>query len=296
MLNRGSLGSVAKALLRRGGYVVHRTPRSIQEFREIPLFEDPLDALLHQRGDKPAAFHCPVEKWVHFEGFGLADGSWHPFRETLRAYVADGHTSYDGSVLEAYHNVWQPRSAAEALPGFKLAPAVFTTLPASCLFHMPWVTHAPPQTIRNVNIWNRRDWKELGADYLSPDVDGIKDFGPISSRNGAFEMKRLIWVYESLREEGFVRKHGDIPVTLIKRGDDYRFLPRGGYHRAVAMSALGHDTMPARHRDPWIIDVDDAKHWPQVRAGVWAEKEARAYVDHLFDFDSCQWSKNIGLA
>lgn len=254
------------------------------------------EALYRERGGESGAFLCPTAHCVHVTGLSLAPGAWHPFRETLRESLESGHARYEGSILEHFYAVWRPETAGQGFPGLETVPEIFHRLPPACVHLSPWMAWTRETAERNYITWNLRDWKEHGADHLDPARDGFPDFGPVSPRLGAFEYARLTNLAISLNRDGYQRERGDVRVQVVKRGEEVRFLTYGGgYHRTVAMDVLGHDVIPARHNWPWLIDVDEAPDWPGVRSGLWTEVQARAYVDHLFEFDSQAWAKRIGL-
>lgn len=97
------------------------------------------------------------------------------------------------------------------------------------------------------------------------DKDGFAGFGPVSKEKGILEFRRLIDIYESLKSNGYDRRHGDIGVLVLKRGEDYRYLNSGdGYHRTAALAALNYSKIPVRFVNPWIISIVDINYWPQV--------------------------------
>ena len=264
--------------------------------RPAPLCKDFVEALYRERGGEPSAFLCETSRCVQVTGFSLAPAAWHPFRETLKESIELGHDGYRESILEHFYASWRPQTASQAFAGFGEVPGPLHRLPPACAHLSPWIAWSPARTEQSVNTWNLRDWKEHGADQLDPRRDGIPDFGPVSSELGAFEYARLRNLFESLQRVGYQRDRGDVRVQVLKRGDDIRFLNSGGgLHRTVAMNVLGHEVVPARHHRPWVIDVDQAPDWPGVRSGLWTETLARAYIDHLFDFDSQGWAKSLGL-
>jgi hypothetical protein len=292
------LGRRLLGALRRVGLRVPRLRRSETATSNPlppPIVEDALEALHLIQGGEQAAFDCPLNQWVHYDGFGLADGAWHPLRETLREYRRGERTTYRGSILERYYATWNPQNAREAFAGFDHAPELFGELPPACLFLSPWVAWSPQQTVRHVAHWIRKGWLQDGLDHFDLDRDGANDYGPVSDRHGEFEYSRLAALYESLDRQGFQRSYGDIRVMILKHDGDYRFIARGGKHRAVAMSALGYATAPATLDPPWLIDTGYAKFWPQVRRGVWTRSEALAYVEYLFEWDSRSWAANLGF-
>lgn len=60
------------------------------------------------------------------------------------------------------------------------------------------------------------------------------------------------------------------------------------------MSALGYETIPAIFFRSHVVDIEMARHWPNVRNGLWTREQAEAYFHHLFDFDSLAWAREQG--
>jgi hypothetical protein len=275
---------------------VRRTPPQGAAPDPAPLCEDFLEALFRERGGEAGAFLCQTSRCVQVNGFSLAPAAWHPLRETLREALESGQSRFEGSVLDRFYAAWRPQNAGQTFPGFGEAPESFNGLPPACVHLLPWMAWSPAQAERYHIEWNLSDWKEHGAVHLDPRRDGLPDFGPVSRHLGQFEYARLRTLHESLERDGYRRELGDVRVQVLCRGNDVRFLHYGGgRHRTVAMNVLGHDMIPARHTYPWLIDVDQAADWPGVRSGLWNERQARAYVDYLFEFDSQAWAKAAGL-
>ena len=257
-----------------------------------PLLNDPLEALHYTQGGKTAAFRCPLDRMGAATGLKFAQ--WNPFVETLHEYRA-GHRTYQGSTLERYYENWQPGSAAEALIGFDNAPEALSNAPSYALSTLPWRSLTVEEVIQHVRGWSRSDNSEHGLEDFQIDVHGYKAHGPVSRKKGQLEYERTTSIYESIKRDGYDRREGHVQIWLLKRGDDYLFINRGGYHRSVAMEALGYDAVPAVFKVPCVFDVKEARYWPQVRRGIWTKKQAISYVDHLFNFDPRKWARDRGL-
>jgi hypothetical protein len=262
-----------------------------------PIFESAREALLVEQGSGgKTAFWCPVSDCITFVGFGFGPAAWHPFVALLRDHMAGRSQTYEGSLLERYYRTWQPVDARDAYAGFARAPAAL----AGCdphLFHLvPWTAQAPDQILNLVRGFTWNDNRMAGKAGLDLD-HGMGLFGPTHPEKGELEFERLIGICHLLEANGYDRSHGDISVIPVQRGDDWRFIAYGGgFHRACALAALGHDHLPARFFRPFAVNVQDVDYWPQVRNGTWAREEAIAYVDYLFDFDCAAWAQERGLS
>lgn len=261
-----------------------------------PIFNDPLEAIYSERGDKASAFHCPIDQCVVVSGLNFKAGGWHPFSALLEEIGSDGGAYYENSILERYYQSWQPQNAGEALIGLGSAPTILCSLPSHLMYLLPWASKTPEETDHTVRTWAHRDNVEHGAHDLTIDMHGFAKHGPVHPRLGKLEFERLRQIFGALSRHGYDRTNGDVNVLVIKRQGDYRFLTAGGgLHRIAAMKALGHDIVPAKPRQPWVIDVDEVDHWPQVRNGTWSRTAAIRYIDHLFDFDAAAWAQQLGL-
>ncbi|MCC5888539.1 MAG: hypothetical protein JJT88_19050 [Gammaproteobacteria bacterium] len=210
---------------------------------------------------------------------------------TARDVLFGRQSQFRGSVLDDYYQRFQPRSAEDALMGFSMAPSALAELPPSCLFMSPWTAWSPAEVIALARLWSRMDHAEHGASILGAATLALKFFGPVPEAVGTFEFTRIGRVLLSFQAKGFDRSLGDVHVKLLKRGSELRYLTDGGgFHRVIAASALGLQELPATFTQAYAIDVDAAANWPHVRSGLWSEAEARAYVDHLFDFDMRSWA------
>jgi hypothetical protein len=259
-----------------------------------PIFEDPLEALVVRRGGVPAAFTCPLDRCVSFNGFNFGGGGWHPFVATAMEIGRTGASGYPGSVLERYYAIWQPQNAAAALIGCTSAKMPAMERLPSYAYVLPWLSVTPEQFKRDQEIWVERENARYGRVSL-PIAAGYNHHGPVTREKGEIEYRRLTNAYTSISAVGYERERGHVEVTQLKRGDEYRYYLSHGHHRSAASSALSATTVPAVYSPTRIVDVDEAAYWPQVRRGVWPLEAATRYYDHLFDFDSRGWARGLGL-
>lgn len=261
-----------------------------------PLMEHPLEALHFSRGGKVAAFLCPIEHCVTVNGLNFSRQGWHPFSAALEEVTAGRSANYSGSLLERFYRQWNPVNAQQAFLDENVAPPSFAALPSHLIYLFPWSARSVDEADLAVRKWTTNDHLEHGGPRLHLQEGWLKDHGPIAPDIGAFEYKRLLSIFESLRLQGFDRQRGEIVVVILKRGSALRFLNfGGGLHRTAAMAALGHTHVPARLLHNFVLDVDDVAWWPQVQKGVWPESHAKRYIDHLFDFDARGWARKQGL-
>lgn len=263
---------------------------------ELPLYDDPLEALCYNQGEKAAAFTCPIDKVVKQNGLSYARQKWHPFVEALREYEAGRSTCYDDSLLRRYYDLHQPAHAAGAVVGFGEMPEAYREHPPHVYRLTPWRSIGPATMDRMIRVASEGHSQLHGGQQRSFDAAGYQYHGPVSQWKGELEYQRLVSVYESIKRHGFMRSLGHPRFLVMRRGDEYRFLAEGdGNHRTAAMAALGFDRVPAVFKRDHIVDLAMAPYWPQVKRGTWTVEEAVAYFNHLFDFDSRVWACERGL-
>lgn len=285
----------AKSLLQVGlnkmGYVVHRLTEESGFKGPPPICDDPLQVIYEMRGGGRAAFRCSVNECVFRNGLSNSEGGWNQFKATVAEYL-QGHTQFEGSVLEQYYSTWKPKNALEALLFPATEPRTLADFPAYTT-HFPWLASSPSQREQ----FTRHSYpKEVATDGKDLDItSGFFLHGPVSKAVGEIEYKRCVDVLRSLKRRGYVRNFGDVEVQVLKREDEHRYFVCHGHHRIGVMSALGIQYAPAQIRNGAIIRIEDVDYWPQVRRGVWPRQAAIDYFNHLFDFDSRAWAREHGL-
>lgn len=286
-----------KAVARGVGVEVRRAPkpRIARPEPPPPLFEDPFEAMHYNRGGKAAAFLCPLEFCIYRNGLNFRRDGWHHFTATLEEYREQKCRTYQGSILEAYYLAFQPANALEALIGLKEGPAFLGFLASHLLYLLPWVGATAEEVDRKVRAWYRAEGRQQGCPNIQIENHGLKTHGPVHPEFGEMEFNRLLRVYRSIENEGFIRMGAPVSVMAIKKGDELRYLHQGGVHRMAAMRSLGHETIPVEFKHPWVIDVADVDYWASVRDGRWDRQSALRYIDHLFHFDARSWADERGL-
>ena len=292
MVIRRHIKSVIKGAFQLMGLEISKVSLPADHHTEI-LHNSALDALYSRGG----AFLCPIDRIIYNNGFGYGEYKWHPFQETLSRYEAGREGEYEGSFLQQYYEKWQPVNALDALAGFDEIKGTenLAELPNYAFYHAPWTVHPPSGTLERIEWFSNHDNEVHGHPAIKITTHGFKMHGPVHRQKGELEYQRLLRVYQSIRASGYDRAKGEIGVVIIKRGSEFRFLNRRGMHRAAATAALGHTTIPARLNLPFVIDVDDAVHWPQVRAGVWGLEAAVRYISFLFDHNTQQWAQERSI-
>ncbi len=282
---------IRKSFGAAGLEIARRKPNGLHAVIPPPLLDDYREAVYEMQGGGKAAFRCPIGKIVVKNGFAFGSGRWNPFEATM-AEFARCRTSYPDSVLRRYYEIFTPQNALEAL--------LFTDHESELSNYPSYTLHTPftCMTVDEAMEWRRTYYRHEMQVVLDDDTDiseGFKYHGPVSQRIGEAEFTRCVDVYRALRENGYLRPHGDVGVMILRRGDEERFLLAPGHHRVAAMAALGMTWVPAFIKHGGIFHLRDLHLWPQVRRGVWKPELAEAYFHHLFDFNSRQWAVDRGL-
>jgi len=281
-----------KIVVKRGlatlGFELRRLPATALP---APLYDDPMEAISRINAGELAAIRGSLKDCVMYNGLSLGQQGWHPFVEAARCYLKTGNEAASRAVLDVFYSKWQPINALEALIGARIGPQLLARFPPH-LMHAPWITASPDErmkfTERNVEV----ESLSITGQLLTI-KDGYGLHGPVSREKAELEHKRLINIVRSIRKVGYDRTLGDVTAQVLRRGDEYRYRLMHGHHRASALVALGHNSIPVV--PTMLVDREDVEHWPQVYRGIWSRDEALAYFDHHFDFDSGSWAHAIGL-
>lgn len=279
-------------ILRRLGFKITKVEKS----EPLPplMLDNPIVCLHYKRGGKSAAFKCPIDKCVSYNGFSFSPESWNPFILSIHEYRKRNVSEYKGSFLERYYETWCPSNCGESMLMRKNTEFQTLTCPPY-VFPKPWSAEDIESLIRRREQTIKKHLDRHNIPDPGPH-HGTHFHGPVSSHKGQVEIDRLISVFESLSKQGYDRSYGDVKVVMVQSGSDTRFLVCGGNHRIAAMSALGYETVPAQLVGPGRVDSRDVDYWPQVWRGVWNRDTALAYVNHLFDFDARTWARKRDLA
>ena len=274
-----------KSFFRKFGLEVKKLPRLSSA--EPVLCDDPMEVLHRMRDGEHALLNCPVELLVRPNGWKFGPTSYNPFSESAREIISCPDVSYRGSALERYYNAFRPTTAREAVLGLDAPLRPLEGLAAVLHYLAPWSNKTPEAILEELKGAYQGDLSEHGGPLsLEFDKHGWKDHGPVDELFGEFEHQRIKRVTHSIAQRGLCLKLGVPRTYALRRGNEFRFLIRGGIHRASALDALGYRQIPVGIAQPWCVDMADSDHWPAVRAKIWSKADAEVYFNHLFDFDS----------
>lgn len=230
---------------------------------------------------------CEVERCTSLYGFGFEAGDWHYLASTMRQLIANPAIPAEDTLLWRYFQKFQPRNMLEALfdrasdedPGL----AVLARYRDPERGPMPWTPA-----------------KDLVEERFNAAFPG--DYGPWPEDMVRSRVRRIAGVVEAIRRDGYRHdKLADpddcIRGVMVKHGMDWRMVIIGGNHRASALAALGHKTIPVQgHRHlPPVIDVAMAAQWPVVRRGVLEEEVARQIALRYFEMTGVAKARAWGI-
>lgn len=221
--------------------------------------------------------------------FRLFGGGRHPFVSALaKVHAGEFATSGEPSQLlqvelENFYSRFKPESAAEILyPGFDFRNVALKDAPAYA-YVLPWqsasLLEQKSAIERYVVEENRTCASKIGVN------EGWAWCGPVSSEKLKVEVARLLTVFNSIREKGYLRndgKDGDISALVYYHSDSSPLVWQCtvGQHRCFSLSALELKAIPCRVSN--IIRREDYTNWPNVRSGLFSEYEALALFDRIY--------------
>lgn len=207
--------------------------------------------------------------------FALRPGQHHPYLEAAlaaRSSDSPGHRATE--VLEAFFTNMRPRDAAEWL-GFDHdeVPALNSAPPWAAVF--PWAEDRVDDVVRA---------RGKGSGSLFTIAHHANAPDPVPPHRIVEDAARVVDLLEAIPREGY-RRHdgfdGDIgAIVLVRPEGSWRWLIRGGQHRAAVATALGYNSVPIRVYQ--VVLRDHVEHWPNVMNGTYSVSAALQLFDRLF--------------
>mgnify|MGYP007011832300 FL=1 len=255
-------------------------------------------------GGDPAAVdiivEIPIAACRGLRHAGLRFGPGNPLVDTIADHAAGRHAAYAGSALARFHERWQPRSAAASMgladpdtPPQAGEAGLAGLGPLEAV--APWWPDTgggmPAAVAAHIRHRTAVENRESGISGLGAE-GGVIFFGPVSARKGQVEYDRLIRVWASIRDRGYLRAgddpHGDVTGSLLLRGTagEHAVLIGAGQHRLAALAALGARSVPVRllrNVSPRVVRREDVASWPHVRSGLFRREEALALFDRILE-------------
>jgi hypothetical protein len=225
-----------------------------------------------------------------FLGLHCTTHSGHPFVDTLIAYARGEHGVYEGSALQRYYDAVQPKVASNLLGLSNTTPVDSFNGLSALQAIAPWWPNEEKltpdaiegHTLRRTEVENRENGSNVGAQ------EGISLWGPVSKTKGQLQFKRLVNIFESIRQNGYNRSdsaHGDIRGVPFLRDGSYVVNVSVGQHRIAALAALGHQEIPIRFSKTFYASTirrEEAEYWPNVTNDFYSLDQARRIFDGIF--------------
>lgn len=213
-------------------------------------------------------YSAPVSQLVGRPIFGYGPHSWHPFVAASAELLEDIDSPCEHSVLKRFYETFTPETIADACG---LAdPGPLGKVPARSLFE-PWRLAPPP----------------FDDPHAAEFASGSPLFGPLSRPAAEAEWRRLKGRVKSILTYGYqpsLFPRGRIRVTVLRSGQEQRYVVAHGQHRAAVLAALGYDRIDVgiHQTDPPVVDEEEAPLWPHVRSGFLSADRAAAMLRRYF--------------
>jgi hypothetical protein len=102
--------------------------------------------------------------------------------------------------------------------------------------------------------------------------------------------------FASIKAHGYLPdRFGDITGYFLLDGGQFRFVVRGGKHRAAALAAMGRTHLPVRLKPGWVpvVSLDTLAEWPLVQTGSIAAPAARCVFEGYLVWDGTQQYRRV---
>jgi len=111
-------------------------------------------------------------------------------------------------------------------------------------------------------------------------------YGPVSYEECKYELNRIKSLIISIQKYGYHLARSNNPVRgyLLASGNQYRFVIKGGQHRAAILSLMGYCDISVTWQPWWPRKIDAAEidFWPQVLNGKYDKKTALYMFESFF--------------
>lgn len=219
-------------------------------------------------------FSLPTQMIVNPLGFRYSKTTEHPYILTIKQYLQKGaDIDYDTSVLKKYYENFAPIDTSDLFREIKgIDDYEFLKskkLPKAYI--LPWDSN-----------WQ---FKEHDCGLLV-DEHGRTLLGPVSKKRGIFELNRIISIYNSIKNRGYIPKRNEkFNGYFLKNGSEFTFLLESGNHRMAALTMLNYQSIEVTFTEgkPRIIDIETINDWPQVINKNISEDVAKEIFYYIFN-------------
>lgn len=280
--------NLLKNIFYRFGIQVRRTKNALPVDLTNAEDIDPVSAAYIARG-RPALFFVPIDRVLTFgyTGFTIGPDSNNPFVRTLSACKETLRVKYDESPLKVFYSLYQPASVKDILGLENPSFTSFDTLPPEAAPKL-WLDEQPGQLspVRSKQVESEN--REHGLN--ENDTAGDPFFGPVTRPKGEFELKRIIRIYQSIKNRGLKIDWNGINnirvVALVAKSDWRIMIAHSGQHRAAALAALGYREIPVQLQSTTgcggLVSRCQVDSWPSVRNRYFMKNEALQVFDRIF--------------
>ncbi|MCC5921159.1 MAG: hypothetical protein LAT68_02190 [Cyclobacteriaceae bacterium] len=182
--------------------------------------------------------------------------------------------------LQKYFNNFQPKNLNHLL-GLNLKSEIME-IDIDCHF-FPWESYNYKTSFISRKIMMRKEYIPNSEEDKYQDEDGWKGFGPVSDRLVSSEVKRLNNIYESVLHHGWQDKYGFIGAFILKKGNTFKLVPAGGWHRLAVKIFIGEKYIDVKIKKGQNHVIYEESHkWPGVKLEYYSEEDAKSVFNSIY--------------
>lgn len=257
--------------------LVPNSPVDVREFSDNPR-------ILNYMRPRKVLMNAKLKHGRCFNFFPLAP-EVNPFIRALVESEAADETKKKLIIKQTISEYYQNNQPENVYDWYNLpptdAPKLINTPPWSA--PMPWSTGSISSEKNTVERWILQDNIESGMDL---NIDhGFTYYGPVSEKKLEVETNRLLSIYQSIKNKGYIRNDkydGDIGGKIfISSNGEWRWRVFRGQHRTIALAALGYTEIPIMVKQ--IIYETEVDCWPNVLSGLYTSDGAKKLFKTVFN-------------
>lgn len=223
----------------------------------------------------------PIDICINALGFSYGGQGWHYLTALLKEYEGNNKLTPENSVLNKFHNLYQPESFFELIKhkgeDIKFRPPIGI---------YPWASFYVKES--------KRGGKE--KDLKLTRFCGPSDFKLIKR-----DFNLAINVYKDIKKRGYrpwLNESGFVTGSfLMKENGERRFMVLDGNHRVAVLSVLGYESVTVRYADACYPEIkeSDVNEWYYVKSGQCSKDDALAYFNAYFELNGLERARELGL-
>lgn len=220
-----------------------------------------------------------------FLGMDIASS---PFTIALNKYNETQCQTSIKDTLQDFYQVFSPKSFSDVFDLNSHCDLTHKTRQLdSYSAVLPWSCWSPARRKAQWKKTVEGENKLFGGGGLE---HGIQFWGPVSEMKVDIEVRRLIHIFNSIKEKGYIRSDdsdGDIIGSfLVNETGEVRIHVLRGQHRISALAALGYTDIPVRIRTMGggarLVRRCDVDFFPNVKNGLYSKRLALKVFDDIF--------------